>query len=162
MSLSKAQQDILAREIAMQVDSPQGLAERFNLPPQQIQAMLDSPEFVQKVKEYDRELLDSGDRIRIRARTFIEEILPTLAETATTAIHPSDRSRAIELLTKLAALAADNEQPTLTINIQGVDDIQALRNANPYRNTTTSDSTNAFKPVTIDVTPSTESEEDAV
>ena len=142
----------LVKEAALDYFPPEEIARQLGLDPGAIHRMLAHPEVAAAVARTRRELTESGERFVLTAKQAATELIP---EVLSIALNPaedtSDRLNAAKFLSQWSGFAQpDSAQNSVSIHISGVDDLLAMRRANPWGAATAPDALNAeFTPVIV-------------
>ena len=145
----------LVKEAALDYFPPEEIARQLGLDPSAIHRILAHPEVSAAVARTRRELTESGERFVLAAKQAATELIP---EVLSIALNPeedtSDRLNAAKFLSQWSGFAQpESAQNSISIQITGVDDILALRQANPWGASSTQSAglNDEFVPLTIDL-----------
>lgn len=102
----------LAFEVALKYFTPDQLCRRFDLSPEQFEAVLQEPVFLREVDKRRREIDESGEQFKFKARKWASLLLEDLAAIAAddTASH-GDRIKAFAEIARMAGYGREDVQP---------------------------------------------------
>lgn len=144
----------LIKEAALAFYSPEEIARQLGIDPGAIHRILNHPDVAAAIASTRRELTESGERFVLAAKQAATELVPEMLAIALSPEEDtSDRLSAAKFLAQWSGFAQpESAQNSITIQINGVDDLHTLRQANPWGTKTSAEALNAdFQPLTIDI-----------
>lgn len=104
--------DELAFEVALGYYTPEELSVQYDLSPAKLQFVQENPLFQRAVQKYRREIDESGQEFKFKARKLASILLPEVAAIAAdeTASH-SDRIKAFAELARMAGYGKEDPTP---------------------------------------------------
>lgn len=98
----------LAFEVAFCYYTPEQLSQRYDIEPEQLEALTREPRFRRLVLKAEREIDEAGTHMKVAARKLVNSLVPSIANIANDPTQsPSDRLAAFKQLVSIAGVATD-------------------------------------------------------